>query len=65
MRFHVCVRRDGVESTLGPFDLETAEATVTRLACEPATRESFCAYVVPLMDDDADQPQHAPDRLDG
>ena len=64
MRYLVCVSHDRAESTLGPFDLETAEATVTHLACEPATRELFCAYVIPLPDE-ADPPQHAPVGLDG
>jgi hypothetical protein len=58
VRFVVSVYREGVESTLGPFNLETAEATVTRLANEPQTRERFQAYVIPVPDD-ADVPQHA------
>jgi hypothetical protein len=63
MRFVVCVDRGGVESTLGPFNLETAKERVRELACEPANRERFCAYVVPLPDDG--QPDNAPTGLDG
>jgi hypothetical protein len=51
MRFLVSVSRDGVESTLGPFDLESARATVTRLACEPMSRERFSAYPIPVPDE--------------
>ena len=51
MQFVVCVSRDGAESTLGPFDLETAEATVRSLAIEPAGREPFYAYARPVPDD--------------
>jgi hypothetical protein len=64
MGYLVCVNHDGLESTLGPFDLETAEATVTRLACAPATRERFAAYVIPVPDDAA-QRQDDPVGLDG
>jgi hypothetical protein len=52
MRFLVSVSHDGVKSTLGPFNLESARATVTRLACEPMSRERFSAYLIPVPDEE-------------
>jgi hypothetical protein len=51
MRYEVAAVADSERETLGPFALDEAKETVTRLAREAVGCPQFAAFVVPVPDD--------------